>query len=123
MDDDPIIQFALANLFKNQCQLTCLSSGLKIHQIDLAQIDLILMDLNMPDISGIETTKLIRKYNQTVPIIGITAQTDPNTHKNCILAGMQSVIVKPITADIISNLTQNFTASIGKNPLHQNIGK
>lgn len=57
--------------------------------------DVILMDLNMPGISGIEATKLIREFNSEVPILALTAVEIEEVRASIFEAGMNDFIVKP----------------------------
>jgi CheY-like chemotaxis protein len=59
--------------------------------------DLILMDVQMPLLDGITTTRLIRKYvADKIPIVGMTAYVLPNEIEKCYAAGMNDHIPKPI---------------------------
>ncbi len=60
--------------------------------------DLILMDIRMPGLNGIEVTKKIRasKPNNTTPIIAITAHALPDEQKTFIDAGMDACLTKPV---------------------------
>jgi CheY-like chemotaxis protein len=58
--------------------------------------DLVLIDINMPDISGIECTQQLRLAGRRFPIVAVTA-TDPDTNrKPCMAAGMNDFISKPV---------------------------
>lgn len=59
--------------------------------------DIILMDINMPDMSGIEVTKIIRlqSQNQQAPIIAMTGSNDLETQQACLNAGMNDHLFKP----------------------------
>jgi CheY-like chemotaxis protein len=63
--------------------------------------DLILMDIQMPEMNGIEATKAIRKHEKQygegkhIPIIAITAFVMEHDRKNCIEAGMDEFLAKP----------------------------
>lgn len=61
--------------------------------------DVILMDIHMPGISGIEATKKIREFNQTVPIIALTAVTIEENLEEFYRAGFSEFIPKPFKAD------------------------
>ncbi|MBZ9630689.1 response regulator [Salegentibacter sp. LM13S] len=57
--------------------------------------DLILMDIHMPGISGIEATKEIRKFNSEIPIIALTAVTLDDNLEEFFLNGFSDIIPKP----------------------------
>ncbi|MEG9327979.1 response regulator [Salinimicrobium catena] len=66
--------------------------------VDKAQnkeFDLILMDIHMPGISGIEATREIRKFNPTIPIIALTAVTLDENLDEFYLNGFTDIIPKP----------------------------
>lgn len=57
--------------------------------------DLLLMDLQMPVMDGYTSTKKIREFNTTVPIIALTASATSNVKEKVIEAGMQDYVTKP----------------------------
>ncbi|MBE7640420.1 MULTISPECIES: tetratricopeptide repeat-containing hybrid sensor histidine kinase/response regulator [Salegentibacter] len=59
------------------------------------EYDLILMDIHMPGISGIEATKEIRKFNTEIPIIALTAVTLDDNLDEFYLNGFSDIIPKP----------------------------
>ncbi len=65
--------------------------------------DLILTDLNMPILDGLELTRAVRQHEQThgghVPVVGITAAAAADELQRCRDAGMDDVLVKPLTLD------------------------
>jgi len=72
-------------------------------------INVILMDLQMPVMDGIEATKIIRQTNSTIPIIAQTALALPEDKEKALSAGCNDVLVKPFVKDqlllkIIDNL-------------------
>ncbi|MEI9814734.1 MAG: response regulator [Acidobacteriota bacterium] len=63
-------------------------------------VDLILMDLQMPDINGLQASAEIRKlpgYEHT-PILALTANYSDQTREQCLAAGMQAFLSKPVDA-------------------------
>jgi PAS domain S-box-containing protein len=63
---------------------------------DPKEFDLILMDLQMPIMSGYEATKLIREENKEIPIIALTAAAMVEDRKKVLEAGMNDHLAKPI---------------------------
>jgi signal transduction histidine kinase len=66
--------------------------------------DLVFMDIQMPDVDGISATKLIRNpltevKKPDIPIIAMTAHTIPEEEKECMDAGMNAFVSKPINLD------------------------
>jgi len=68
-----------------------------IKQVADTEYDLILMDLNLPDMDGLETTKTIRAMENgaTVPIVALTGNDDQDSRDACQKAGMNDLIAKP----------------------------
>lgn len=65
------------------------------------EIDLILTDWNMPNLSGLEFVKLVRELNKSIPIIMITTEGGKNEVITALRAGVNNYIVKPFGADIL----------------------
>jgi len=64
-----------------------------------SKIDLILMDIQLPEINGYEATSQIRLTNQSLPIIAQTAYAMAEDKQKCLDAGCNEVLVKPIRMD------------------------
>lgn len=73
-----------------------------------SSIDLILMDISLPDMDGIQVTKSIRKLNKEVPIIAQTAHALGDDKNRCIDAGCNDYITKPIDVKSLYSLIDNF---------------
>ena len=65
------------------------------------QPDLLLMDCQMPKMDGFEATRMIRSLGGTLPILALTANSMPGDRANCIQAGMNDHVSKPIDPDTL----------------------
>ena len=74
---------------------------------------LILMDVLMPEMDGLEATRSIRKTHQHQPvIIAMTANAMPEDRADCIKAGMNNFISKPINIDTLIKILQEASETI-----------
>jgi two-component system autoinducer 2 sensor kinase/phosphatase LuxQ len=77
--------------------------------IDSTNFDLVLMDNQLPSVSGIEITKQIRQeYNKTLPIYACTADNQVSTRQAFFAAGADFVIVKPIKEKSLNDALRHF---------------
>jgi len=77
------------------------------HAVEMAiavNYDLILMDIKMPEMDGIEATRKIKKYNKNIPIIMQTAFAMSEVRKEAMEAGCDGFIVKPISIEVFLEL-------------------
>jgi len=64
-------------------------------------IDLILMDINMPEMNGLEATRQIREFNKNVVIIAQTAFGQSDSREKALAAGCNDFIAKPIEIELL----------------------
>ena len=75
-----------------------------------AKFDLILMDLQMPEIGGIEAVKIIREKGFTrIPVIAMTAQSMTGDREKCLRAGMNDYVSKPIRKESFLKTVKKWT--------------
>lgn len=84
-----------------------------VHHASKLRYDAILMDVNLPDFSGVEATRRIRAMaspeHRDVPIIGISAHVQGRDLENCQAAGMNAMVPKPVMpADLAEALNQTI---------------
>ncbi|MBL7129719.1 MAG: response regulator [Ignavibacteria bacterium] len=100
-EDDAVNQFIIEKMFdKKNYDLVIVNDGSEVFQeIKKNDFDVILMDVNMPNMDGIEATEKIRKKEEKtgkhIPIIGITAFSDEDERDNYLAIGMDDFLPKP----------------------------
>ncbi|HVP00571.1 MAG TPA: two-component regulator propeller domain-containing protein [Bryobacteraceae bacterium] len=86
-----------------------------IEWLDRRSFDLILMDLQMPDIDGLQATAMIREREKVTggrtPIVALTAHTMKGDREKCLEAGMDDYINKPIDAATFLEIVETAAAS------------
>ena len=102
-EDNPVNQqVAAAFLQAGGLEVTLAENGLEaVDQVKKVRFDIVLMDMQMPDMDGVQATRLIRKLPQGVglPIIAMTAAAMDSDRQDCLAAGMNAHVAKPIDAE------------------------
>ncbi len=97
VDDDKFVQDILAMMLSKNYEVVKASNGKEaIEKYFAYRPDLVLMDIEMPHMDGIQATKEILKRDPKAKIVGITAFA-PQKGENMIKAGALEVVSKPIT--------------------------
>jgi HAMP domain-containing protein/signal transduction histidine kinase/CheY-like chemotaxis protein len=109
VDDDVRNLFALTTAFERfQINALTAESGREAIQLlnERSDIDMVLMDIMMPEMDGYETTQKIRRENKnsTLPIIAVTAKAMKGDRQKCIEAGASDYITKPVKVDQLLSL-------------------
>lgn len=101
VEDNKINQMITKKILeKKNMVCTVVDNGLDaVKFIKEGEFDVVLMDIHMPGISGIEATKRIREFNKTVPIIALTAITLEENLEDFYKAGFNDFIPKPFKAE------------------------
>ncbi len=114
-EDNPINQrITVMQLQKLGVTCDIANNGLEAFELyKKNKYELILMDVQMPELDGLECTKEIRKYEKInnlmhcIYIVAVTANNDTNDKQNCIEAGMNNFISKPFKENEIKNIILN----------------
>ncbi|MBY7963009.1 response regulator [Vibrio fluvialis] len=82
------------------------------HAIELIErnrsFDLIFMDISMPIMDGIQATRILRSQRLTTPIIALTAHSMNSDHQNCLAAGMNDIVLKPIRSKELQRISDRY---------------
>jgi signal transduction histidine kinase len=110
VEDNKINQLVTKKIIeKNNFLATVVDDGFQaIKEVEINKYDLILMDINMPEINGFETAIRIKKTNPNMPIIALTA-TDVNEIKSKISQSeIDEVIVKPFDENELVSIIYKY---------------
>jgi two-component system, cell cycle response regulator DivK len=76
--------------------------------LDHESIDLVLMDIEMPEMNGIQATREIKKFRISIPIIAQTAFEDYYNENEILQAGCSQIISKPLMSEYILNTVAKY---------------
>jgi signal transduction histidine kinase/HPt (histidine-containing phosphotransfer) domain-containing protein/ActR/RegA family two-component response regulator len=100
-EDNPVNQQVAAGLLRRQGhEVDVVADGhAAIHAVKVRPYDVILMDVHMPGLDGLDATRQIRRLpgaESRIPIIALTASVMPGDTERCLAAGMDAQLSKPI---------------------------
>ncbi|HEY9116583.1 MAG TPA: response regulator [Roseivirga sp.] len=115
-EDSSVIQNLLKKilLFEN-CKITSAKDGQSVlDKFESEDFDLVIMDINLPKLNGLEATKRIRSgktQKSKTPIIGISGNAKNQPVSDFFEAGMNEYIQKPLDYDKLIELVKKYTAN------------
>lgn len=116
VDDSKVMRDMVTSCLRPNSALTVThaSSGLEaIERLSLTRFDAVVLDLNMPDIGGIEVLEFVRSQDKlrALPIIIVTTRGDEASRAKALGAGATSYMTKPFTPEAILNEVSALVAS------------
>jgi two-component system sensor histidine kinase/response regulator len=102
-EDNPVNRQLVAGLLKRRGHVVTIAHNGReaLTAIELQEFDVVLMDVQMPEMGGLEAARLIRERegargSRRLPIIALTARAMKGDREMCVAAGMDEYIMKPI---------------------------
>lgn len=110
--EDELINYRLLEVILLKTKVRLLHGKNGLQALDLynqnPNVDLILMDIKMPEMDGYEVIREIRKHNSKVPIIAQTAYALEEEKTKSLEAGCNAYLTKPINKSELLNLIHSF---------------
>jgi len=108
VDDDEINRMVVRVLMerRNYRVIEAASGPEALDLIKGETLDIVLMDLSMPGMDGLETTRRIRSDDagSQLPVVALTAHTSHKEQQMCLAAGMNAVLRKPFDSEQVDRL-------------------
>ena len=106
VDDSKVMRDMISACLRPEPSLvvTHAASGLEaIERLSLRPFDLLVLDLNMPDIGGLEVVEFVRAQDKLreLPILIVTTRSDDGTRERVLSAGASRYLTKPFTPEAI----------------------
>lgn len=110
--EDNIINFKFLELALKSTQVNIIHTTRGQEAVDICKsntiVDLILMDIKLPEMNGYETTENIRLFNTTIPILAQTGTESEEDLQKCLKAGCNDYMIKPINPDQLIDKISTF---------------
>lgn len=110
--DSALIMARLLTLWGYHC-LSAENGASGLRQIEIERPDLLLLDLNLPDIHGLEIVRQLRARSERLPIIAVTANALPSDRSKALEAGVDEFLAKPIDFPSLRALLDKFLPPAG----------
>lgn len=112
-DDEDNLEFLRCLLSKRGATVYLANTGKKALEIIMQNkgIKVVLMDIRLPDINGLETTQKIKAIKPNIPIIAQTAYALYNDKEMCLEHGCDDYVSKPIDKDVLFKKINNYIYS------------
>ncbi|RAY78040.1 hypothetical protein DP190_22775 [Enterobacter cloacae] len=91
--------------------ISCSTPKEALRQWQEARANIVLTDCNMPDVSGFDLTRAIRKHDPNCIIIGLTADAREEQYQLCLQAGMNDCLFKPLSLTTLSTALSKFSTN------------
>jgi CheY-like chemotaxis protein len=110
-EDNPInVMLARTLLRREGAEVLHVESGeAAIEALAGGAFDLVLMDVRMPGLGGLEATRMLRARGVNTPVVALTANAFEDDRRACLDAGMDDFLVKPLSPDALRAALERWT--------------
>jgi signal transduction histidine kinase/CheY-like chemotaxis protein len=113
VEDNPVNQRILEKMLARlgHTFITAADGLEAVQRVREARFGLILMDCQMPNMDGLEATRVIRRMGEgrgDVAVVAVTANASPGHREECLAAGMNDYLLKPMKMDVLEDVLQRY---------------
>jgi len=116
VDGNQVVRQALRDLFTREGDFNVCGEAEDgrqgVEKAQMLQPDLIVTDLSMPVMNGLEETRILKKVMPTVPVIIFTAHSDPFLEKEAAAAGVSAVVSKSQAVTVLVAMARSLLDEI-----------
>jgi two-component system sensor histidine kinase/response regulator len=118
-EDNPVNRMLAVRLLEKRghAVVTAVNGRDALQKVECGSFDLVLMDVQMPEMDGFEATAALRNQEKTtgrhLPVIAMTAYAMQGDREHCLAAGMDGYVVKPVNAADLFATIERVLAEVG----------
>ncbi len=108
VEDQKLMRIGIKSLFSDYPELSIIGEAVNgkeaVEKAKLIKPDIILMDIGLPDISGIDACKQILEYNNNIKVIMLTSHISDSELTSSLCAGASAYVIKDISTDFLMSV-------------------
>jgi CheY-like chemotaxis protein len=109
VEDTELDRELLAQIFEDSYEIRLAADGkTAIELVSQEPPDLILMDIGLPGLSGLDAVRAIRAAGNTVPIIAVSSRVMPGDRERALAAGCNDFMAKPIDDVVLVDMVRDL---------------
>ena len=114
VEDQKLMRIGIKSLFDDFPEMEIIAEATNgkeaIEKAKLVKPDVVLMDLGLPDITGIEATKQILEHNNNVKVVALTSHMTEEEVTSALQAGVNAYVIKDISTDFLMSIIKMIKA-------------
>ena len=117
-DDDEVNRLVIGGMLRRigHDVVFALDGRQAVREVTRQDFDMVIMDMHMPEMDGVEATRAIRTLSSAkarIPIVGLTADAIIENRAHYLSSGLDDLLTKPISAGDLAEVVRRFTGGVG----------
>src|SRR5579859_1390015 len=117
-DDDEVNRLVIGGMLRRIGHevVFALDGRQAVREVTRQDFDMVIMDMHMPEMDGVEATRAIRTLSSAkarIPIVGLTADAIVENRAHYLSSGLDDLLTKPISATDLGEVVRRFTGGVG----------